>query len=67
MYSAEPFALSIPDVIRLSAVGRSTVYKAIGAGDLPIRKVGRRTIILASDLKSWLEQLPSPSPQERAA
>ena len=35
-----------------------TVYRAIGRGDLVARKLGKRTIVLASDLQRFLETLP---------
>ena len=42
----------------LSGLGRDTIYKAIHTGRLPARKLGRRTIVLASDLQAFLESLP---------
>jgi len=42
----------------LSGLGRDTLYKAIHAGRLPARKLGRRTIIIANDLQQFLESLP---------
>ena len=42
----------------LSGLGRDTLYKAIHAGRLPARKLGRRKIVLASDLQAFLEALP---------
>src|SRR5689334_9591729 len=50
-------AYSIPETLRRVPVGRSFVYKAIRTGDLVARKCGRRTLILAEDLKRWLENL----------
>jgi excisionase family DNA binding protein len=51
-------AFSIAEVMLQSGLGRDTVYKAIHAGQLPARKVGRRTIVLATDLQRYLESLP---------
>jgi excisionase family DNA binding protein len=53
-----PLALSIPEACKCSNAGRTTVYKAINAGDLTAHKRGSRTIILASDLERWLNSLP---------
>jgi excisionase family DNA binding protein len=53
-----PLAYSIPDACKCSNTGRTTVYKAINAGDLTARKRGSRTIILSSDLERWLNSLP---------
>ncbi|MGF1628534.1 MAG: helix-turn-helix domain-containing protein [Kiloniellaceae bacterium] len=49
---------SINDVARITGLGRSSLYELIGNGDLSARKVGRRTVILADDLKAWLRSLP---------
>ena len=54
----EPIALQIPDAVKLSGVGRTSLYAAIKDGKLTARKTGRRTLILATDLRAWLENLP---------
>ena len=54
MYST-PLAYSIAKACALSSVGRTTLYAAISRGDLRTRKVGRRTLITAQDLQSWLD------------
>ena len=48
---------SIPDVMATADAGRTTIYRAIQAGELVARKRGRRTIILAEDLRRWLNDL----------
>jgi excisionase family DNA binding protein len=50
-------AYSIPEVLRLVPVGRSTIYREIKARRLKVSKVGRRTIIRADDLEAWLKRL----------
>ena len=51
-------AYSIAEAMALSGLGRDTLYKQIHSGRLPARKLGRRTIVLASDLQRFLEALP---------
>ena len=51
----KPLAYSIAEACTLSSVGRTTLYTAIARGDLKTRKVGRRTLITAQDLKSWID------------
>lgn len=51
-------AYSIAEVMLQSGLGRDTIYKAINSGRLPARKVGRRTIVLTTDLQRFLEALP---------
>jgi excisionase family DNA binding protein len=54
-----PMAVSIAQAVGLTGVGRSTLYKAIKRGDLPMRKVGRRTLLLTEDIRRWIQQLPA--------
>jgi excisionase family DNA binding protein len=51
-------AYSIAEVMLQSGLGRDTIYKAIRQGQLKARKIGRRTIVLATDLQAFLESLP---------
>jgi excisionase family DNA binding protein len=47
-------ALSISDVVAAIGIGRTKVYAAIKAGELPTVKIGKRTLVLAEDLRVWL-------------
>jgi excisionase family DNA binding protein len=51
-------AYSVDEVRVLANLGRDSLYKAINSGRLPARKVGRRTLVLATDLRRYLESLP---------
>ena len=50
---------SIPETAAAAGAGRTTVYRAIQNGELVARKRGRRTVVLADDLKRWLDNLPA--------
>ena len=50
-------AFSIPEVVEVAQVGRSTIYEEIKVGRLIARKARGRTIILRKDLESWLAAL----------
>ncbi|GJE12078.1 helix-turn-helix domain-containing protein [Methylobacterium longum] len=51
-------AYSVAEALQLANASRTTLYKAIATGHLRAVKRGRRTLILADDLKRWLEALP---------
>lgn len=56
--------LTIPDAAREASVGRTTIYKHIGRGDLVAVKVGRLTRIRRSDLEDWMCRLGTYRPME---
>lgn len=54
----EPLGLSPAEAAKTAGVGRTSIYEALARGELQARKFGRRTIILNSDLCTWLAALP---------
>ena len=50
----KPTALSIEEVIMETRLGRTKLYQLINSGDLIARKIGKRTIVLRSDLETFL-------------
>jgi excisionase family DNA binding protein len=54
-------SVSIVEAARRAGVGRSTIYEAIGRGELRLKKSGRRSLILTEDLAAWLKALPDAS------
>ena len=56
--AAECAVYNIPEVMARVGVGRDKLYRLIREGKLPARKLGRKTLILASDLEAFLEALP---------
>jgi excisionase family DNA binding protein len=52
-------AFTVAQVMERLHIGRDTVYKAIREGRLPARKLGKRTLIVASDLEKFLASLPT--------
>ena len=53
-----PAFSTVPDWSRLSGMGRSTTYEALGRGDLRAIKLGSRTLIDVPHGLAWLYSLP---------
>ena len=54
----EKLAYTVEEAVHLSTLGLTSIYKAIRAGQLKSRKFGPRTLIMHSDLMSFLNGLP---------
>ncbi|MFM9859731.1 hypothetical protein RUR49_14745 [Pseudoxanthobacter sp. M-2] len=51
-------ANSIDEILFRLGISRAKLYMEIGNGRIVARKIGARTIILESDLRSYLASLP---------
>ncbi len=52
-------ALSIRDFGKyVGGISRDKIWKEIKAGNIPVRRIGRRVIILRADADKWLATLP---------
>lgn len=59
-------AVSIEEAARRAGLGRSSIYEAVNRGELPMRKLGKRSLILVSDLTAWIDHLPLVAPLKAA-
>lgn len=50
-------AYSIEDFCELVGIGRSGAFREIREGRLRAVKIGRRVLVPAAELKTWLERL----------
>ena len=49
---------SVAEACVVAGIGRTKIYESIESGRLKARKIGKRTIILRSDLQEFLQSLP---------
>ncbi|ELF6207506.1 helix-turn-helix domain-containing protein [Pseudomonas putida] len=50
-------SVSVEEAARLTSHSRSGIYEAIASGELKAFKLGRRRLILVSELKTWIERV----------
>ena len=59
-----PIAMSPAEAARLAGIGRTRLYAAIGAGELPSLKLGSRRLVRRADLEVWLNRFVCASPAQ---
>src|ERR1700726_4511144 len=57
-----PLAYRIDEFVRISGLGRTSVYAALKSGRLSAIKAGSRTLILAESAHQYLRSLPAYRP-----
>jgi excisionase family DNA binding protein len=59
----ERLAYKTQEAAEMLGIGRTFLYELIKRGELPVRKCGGRTLVLAEDLKLLLARLPVVQPR----
>ena len=56
-------AYSVNDTIDLLSIGRTTFYALVGRGDLKIIKLGKKSLVYATDIAALLTKLRASTEQ----
>ncbi|MDF0495384.1 helix-turn-helix domain-containing protein [Bradyrhizobium yuanmingense] len=51
-------ALTVKEFCQQYGIGQTQFYEEVKEGRLPVRKVGRKSLITRDDAESWLQSLP---------
>jgi hypothetical protein len=57
--NSQQLVYTVSEACAASRSGRTALYEAIRSGALVARKRGRRTLILADDLRRWIDGHPA--------
>lgn len=49
---------TVNEFLEIYKIGRTKFYQEVDSGRLKIRKLGRKTLVLAKDAEAWLNALP---------
>ena len=56
-------AYSIPEAAEVASTSVSVLRRKIAANDITVRYIGSKPVILADELKAWLESLTTEAPK----
>ena len=55
--------MSVDEACHVAGIGKTRMYELLRSGSVPARRIGRRIIILRSDLLAWMDALPRWEPE----
>jgi excisionase family DNA binding protein len=53
-----PILLSVADACRAVGIGKSSFYEAVSRGEITLKKLGRKSLVVHADLVAWASRLP---------
>ena len=51
-------AMTVREFLQWARISRTTFYKEVKERRIPLKKVGKRSLVLMRDAEAWLESLP---------
>ena len=58
LQQVDPIARPINDIVRMTGISRSELYRRLAAGDIRAVKSGRTTLVLMDSVRAHLASLP---------
>ena len=55
----EQLLYTVSECCRLTGLGRTKFYELVASGAIPLRKVGKKSLVAAADLRRWAAELPA--------
>lgn len=49
----------VSEVLEKYRIGRTTFYREVSEGRIPLRKLGRATRVARADIERWADSLPT--------
>lgn len=50
---------TVTQCCRMTTIGRTKFYELVASGEIPVRKIGKKTLVAAADLRDFVERLPT--------
>ncbi|MEP2942356.1 MAG: helix-turn-helix domain-containing protein [Hyphomicrobiales bacterium] len=66
LHNSERAAMTVKEFLDWARISRTTFYKEVNNGRIPIRKVGKRTLVTMADANNWLANLETISNSDTA-
>ena len=54
-FSGLPLLIPVPQAAKLIGISRAAAYRFASAGDLPIKRLGRRVYVVSAKLRQFIE------------
>ena len=54
-FAGLPLLIPVPQAAKLIGISRAAAYRFASAGDLPIKKLGRRVYVVSAKLREFIE------------
>ncbi len=59
MVSTNTGAMTVKEFLTWARISRTTFYKEVNEGRIPLKKCGKRSLVMRSDAEAWLSNLPA--------